>query len=266
MDSRRPLDREQAGGQRGCPFEPPETTASARPSATARHAWTTEASGLRRTARAGPDLGRSTAARRRRGTPSGTAPSSARGRTAGSGDRRGPPRRRRGRSRRYRRRPRLASTATVSTTLPRRGRSVSVIVVVRAGVRRDDGAATVGPAVGAHAVRPAGLVALRALVDRLRRQLVLRAALVVRECDCFCLGTAMADGRVADRYSNLISDSFAQRLSGSAAWAWPGSSLRLAPHCGHRPGAVRPAGDLRRHGERQRVPRPGAQSSSPSVM
>jgi hypothetical protein len=39
------------------PVEPPETSASARPSATARTAWTIEASGSPRTARTGPRLG-----------------------------------------------------------------------------------------------------------------------------------------------------------------------------------------------------------------
>ena len=52
-------------------------------------------------------------------------------------------------------------------------------------------------------------------------------------------------------YSKRSSRSLAQRGSGALSCAWPGSSLRFAPHSGHRPGAVRAADDL--VGERERV-------------
>ena len=136
----------------------------------------------------------------------------------------------------------------------------------------------------AHPVRAARLAALRARVDRRRRDLVLRPALVVRECDCFCLegdegGSAWGrrmggndrEGAPRNplaqrRTRSLATASPAQRpalalvklrSAGRASWRWSGSSLRSAPHCGHRPAQSGPAGDLGRQRERERVARPG---------
>ena len=78
----------------------------------------------------------------------------------------------------------FASTATVTGL-------VVVIVVVRAG-HVDHLTPPVAAAMRAHAVRPARLVALRAGVHDGAVILCCARRLLVRACDCFCFGTAMA--------------------------------------------------------------------------
>src|SRR3954468_15964624 len=154
---------------RAAPVEPALTSASASPAATARAAWTIEASGVDRAARAGSaslaiDTGASTTV-----TPSGTSPISSAGpksrtrtpeRIAPSATSRGP------------RSAPLASTATVAMAKP----LVLVVVVVIAG-RRHDLATRVRAAHRADPMRPARAVARRARVEARRTDLVLGAAL-----------------------------------------------------------------------------------------
>src|SRR6266516_4267943 len=158
------------------PVDPPETSASASPAATALTARTIEASGVERAASAGSaalamETGASTTF-----TPAGAAPISAAGpkrsarvpRSAAiaapaatsSAPRSAP----------------LASTATVTgSVIARPPLLVVVLVLVLGG--RDDLAPGVGAAIRAHPVGTSRGVALRALVHRGRADLVLRAPL-----------------------------------------------------------------------------------------
>src|SRR3954447_1241603 len=162
------------------PVEPAETNASASPAATARAAWTIEASGVERAARAGSGaLAIETGASTTRTCP-GTSPISSAGpkRIAGTPACAAPS----ATSRAPRSAP-LASTATVAVM------AALVIVVVRvlAG-RRDDLAPPVRAAHGADAMRAARAVARRARVQRGRRDLVLRAALARASVRLLLLG------------------------------------------------------------------------------
>src|SRR6185312_12731984 len=164
--SRRMLNRPAASAE---PVEPPDTSAWAWPAATALAAWTIEASGVERTAKAGSaalaiETGASTTS-----TPSATDPISPAGpksRTrvpaaaaraapaaTSAGPRSAPP----------------ASTATVTTA------AVSADVLVPG--RDDYLAALIAAAYGADPVREARAVALRARVVGRRADLVLRATL-----------------------------------------------------------------------------------------
>src|SRR5947209_2503061 len=164
--SRLRLNRPAASAE---PVEPPDTSACARPSATALAAWTIEASGVDRTANAGSaalaiDTGASTTS-----TPCGTAPISAWGpnrmtpmpRSAACaapaatsrGPRSAPP----------------ASTATVIIGLP----SGELV----AGIGGDDFTSLVVPAHRADAMRKPGAVTLRTRVRGRGADLVLCPAL-----------------------------------------------------------------------------------------
>ncbi len=154
---------------RAAPVEPPLTSASASPSVTAATARTIDASGVRRTARAGSaslaiDTGASTTE-----TCAGTGPISAAGpnritrtfsacaapRATSAGPRSAP----------------LTSTATVTGVL------LVLVIVIVSVVHVHDLATAIEPAMRAHAVRAARPAALRAVVDRGSSDLVLRPAL-----------------------------------------------------------------------------------------
>src|SRR3954471_7834677 len=99
---------------------------------------------------------------------------------------------------------------------------VLVLVIVIVVVHVHDLATAVEPAMRAHAMRTARPVALRAAVDRGRGDLVLRAALRGARVRLLLLRDGHSRARrVATSYSNLSSDSFDQRGSGSGSCAWP---------------------------------------------
>ena len=160
------------------PVEPPETSASARPDATARTAWTIEDSGVARTARAGSaalaiDTGASTISTPGAGSPSRAAGPNSRTSTPRSAARAAP----RATSPGPRSAP-FASSATVTRSVMTRVRLVVVLVIEVVARDRHDLPAAVGAAVRADAVRAPRLTALRAGPQRRRRDLVLRPALV----------------------------------------------------------------------------------------
>ena len=172
------------------PVEPPETSASARPSATACTACTIEAFGVERTARAGSpafaiETGASTTSSPGAGSISAAGPKTSTRippRDAASA----PPR---ATSRGPASAP-VASSAIVSgwTAAMCRGDHSLVVVIVIVVVHVHDLTTGVGAAGGAHPVRAARRAALRARVDRGRRDLVRRAALVRARVRLLLLG------------------------------------------------------------------------------
>ena len=186
------------------PVEPPATSASARPSATAATAWTIEASGLARTARAGSSALAIETGASISSTPSATGPICAAGPKSST---RVPRSAARAAPRATSAGPRSAPFASTATATGSVMRGALVVVVVLVVLQRDHLAALVGPAVRAHTVREAGLVALRALVQRRRGDLVLgRAAGSCERATASAWGRPWATGRVAERGRLLEAD------------------------------------------------------------
>src|SRR5690348_5477297 len=224
------------------PVEPPDTRAWARPSATARVAYTIDASGVERTANAGywalaMETGASTTS-----TPAGTGSISPAGPNSSTpvprsaamaapaatsaGPRSAPP----------------ASTAT---------RTIARPLALGGGLTRlrfYDLAPFVVAAYRTDPVRQSGAVALGARVVRRGADLVLRPAAgcagmgLLLFGDSHCHGSvprALADPRLGARrgYWRRSSESLAQRWSG---WRWPcpwsgPAAFKSAPHSAHRP-------------------------------
>ena len=179
------------------PVEPPATSACARSSATARAAWTIEASGVERTALTGSgalaiETGASTTS-----TPSATSPIARRGRTAPAHALRRQRWRRRRRPRPDRgprrwRRPRQCTDDGASGRDRDRGRG--------ARARRPHGPPYV-PHAGHTRCGRRGLWHCGQAVERRRAQLVLRAALVAcASATASAWGRPCGRRRVADRW------------------------------------------------------------------
>ena len=187
------------------PVPPAQTSACARPSATARAACTIDACGRRaRRARPGPRPWRSRPARRSTSTPArqlAQLPAGPNRSTRAPWLRPRSPRRPRprpvpGRRRCSRRPPPVVAPPAAQRTrrarpLASRPLGVVVLVIVIVRARRHDLTARVGAAHRAHPVRAARAVALRARVTAGAPILCCARRLAVRLCDCFFLGTAI---------------------------------------------------------------------------
>ena len=162
---------------------PAETSASARPSPTARAAWTIEASGLERTALTGLLAGLDRLGGvHDLGVRAGASPSSAAGPNSSTGtpERRAPSATAAG--------PRSAPFASTAIT--------GLLVVGDVPLLHDDLTAGVGAAVGADAMREAWRVAARAVAQARGIDLVLGATLVGPRVGLSLLGNGHGGGEV----------------------------------------------------------------------